>query len=108
MLLQDGPWAAHTYFVNDLVDQTIRCVLLFSSAGCFRRVLDTQVPPLTKVPCAFLPRSMTSLDSSGIEACCTVIVSVTLQRCMPDDDTILGLEVVKEKLVKEESTCRQV
>lgn len=42
-------WNARTYFMNDLVDQTIRAVLLFASAGCFRRVSDssgTQSPNL--------------------------------------------------------------
>ena len=42
MLRQSGPWSARTYFMNDLVDQSIRAWLLFASAGCFSAILSTR------------------------------------------------------------------
>lgn len=35
-------WEARTYFMNDLVDQSVRAGLLFASAGCFRRIPETE------------------------------------------------------------------
>lgn len=38
-------WQARTYFMNDLVDQSVRSALLFASAGCFRRIPETEGRP---------------------------------------------------------------
>ena len=42
VLRQSGPWSARTYFMNDLVDQSIRAWLLFTSAGCFSAIMTTR------------------------------------------------------------------
>ena len=47
MLLKSGPWAAHSYFMNDLVDQSVRAALLFASAGCFQRVAESSGHDIT-------------------------------------------------------------
>lgn len=43
----DSLWSARSLFMNDLVDQSLRAVLLFSSAGCFRRVAETKGKDIT-------------------------------------------------------------
>jgi hypothetical protein len=41
-----GAW---TYFTTDLVDQSVRAWLLFSSAGCFQRVVKSQGHDITNL-----------------------------------------------------------
>ena len=42
ILRQSGPWAAQGLFTNELVDQSVRAYLLFTSANCFADILSTR------------------------------------------------------------------
>ena len=66
MAIQSNPWNARTYFMNDLVDQVVRAILLFASAGCFRRVADSsgEQPLPASWTCGSLPGPVISATGS--------------------------------------------
>ena len=92
ILRQAGPWAAHSLFTNELVDQTVRAYLLFTSASCFADILSTRGRDQTlllQVPlaqaAAFILPGLAHMRSCGLSLHCDPSHHVACQAFLTQD-----------------------